>query len=32
VTLNGGIRAAIMPDPNGIYFMLIQAAPPRPNQ
>lgn len=28
-TLNGGIRAAIMPDPNGIYFVLIQAAPPR---
>jgi predicted enzyme related to lactoylglutathione lyase len=31
-TLNGGIRAAIMPDPNGIFFVLIQAAPPRPNQ
>lgn len=31
-TLNGGIRAAIMPDPNGIYFVLLQVAPPRPNQ
>jgi predicted enzyme related to lactoylglutathione lyase len=29
VTLTGGIRAAIMPDPNGIFFVLIQAAPPR---
>jgi catechol 2,3-dioxygenase-like lactoylglutathione lyase family enzyme len=28
-TLNGGIRAAIMPDPNGLFFVLIQAAPPR---
>jgi catechol 2,3-dioxygenase-like lactoylglutathione lyase family enzyme len=28
-TLNGGIHAAIMPDPNGVYFVLIQAAPPR---
>jgi catechol 2,3-dioxygenase-like lactoylglutathione lyase family enzyme len=28
-TLNGGIRAAIMPDPNGVFFVLIQAAPPR---
>lgn len=31
-TLNGGIRAAIMPDPNGLFFVLLQAAPPRPNQ
>ena len=31
-TLNGGIRAAIMPEPNGLFFVLIQAAPPRPNQ
>ena len=30
-TLNGGIRAAIMPDPDGIFFVLIQAAAPRPN-
>jgi hypothetical protein len=30
-TLNGGIRAAIMPDPNGVFFVLIQAAAPRPN-
>jgi catechol 2,3-dioxygenase-like lactoylglutathione lyase family enzyme len=29
-TLNGGIRAAIMPDPNGLFFVLLQA-PPRPN-
>jgi len=29
-TLQGGIRAAIMPDPDGLYFVLIQAAPPRP--
>jgi catechol 2,3-dioxygenase-like lactoylglutathione lyase family enzyme/predicted enzyme related to lactoylglutathione lyase len=29
-TLNGGIRAAIMPDPNGVFFVLMQAAPPRP--
>jgi predicted enzyme related to lactoylglutathione lyase len=29
-TLQGGVRAAIMPDPNGIFFVLIQAAPPRP--
>lgn len=28
-TLTGGTRAAIMTDPNGIYFVLIQAAPPR---
>jgi predicted enzyme related to lactoylglutathione lyase len=28
-TLPGGIRAAIMPDPDGLYFVLIQAAPPR---
>jgi catechol 2,3-dioxygenase-like lactoylglutathione lyase family enzyme len=28
--LNGGTRAAIMPDPNGIYLVLIQAPPPRP--
>ena len=28
-TLTGGIRAAIMPDPNGVFFVLIQAAPPR---
>ena len=28
-TLNGGIRAAIMPDPNGVFFVLIQAPPPR---
>lgn len=27
--LNGGTRAAIMPDPNGIYLVLIQAPPPR---
>lgn len=31
-SLNGGIRAAIMPDPNGIYFVLLQAPPPRPAQ
>jgi predicted enzyme related to lactoylglutathione lyase len=29
VTLQGGVRAAIMPDPDGLYFVLIQAAPPR---
>ena len=29
VTLNGGIKAAIMTDPNGIYLVLIQQAPPR---
>src|SRR5262245_47045820 len=29
VTLQGGARAAIMPDPDGLYFVLIQAAPPR---
>jgi catechol 2,3-dioxygenase-like lactoylglutathione lyase family enzyme len=29
-TLNGGTRAAIMPDPNGLYLVLIQAPPPRP--
>jgi predicted enzyme related to lactoylglutathione lyase len=28
-TLTGGIRAAIMPDPNGVFFVLIQAAAPR---
>jgi catechol 2,3-dioxygenase-like lactoylglutathione lyase family enzyme len=28
-TLQGGLRAAIMPDPNGLYFVLIQAQPPR---
>jgi predicted enzyme related to lactoylglutathione lyase len=28
VTLQGGVRAAIMPDPDGLYFVLIQAAPP----
>jgi hypothetical protein len=28
-TLTGGIRAAIMPDPNGIFFVLIQTPPPR---
>jgi predicted enzyme related to lactoylglutathione lyase/catechol 2,3-dioxygenase-like lactoylglutathione lyase family enzyme len=28
-TLQGGVRAAIMPDPDGLYFVLIQAAPPR---
>ena len=31
-TLQGGIRAAIMPDTDGLYFVLIQAAPPRPEQ
>ena len=31
-TLQGGVRAAIMPDPNGLFFVLIQAAPPRVNQ
>jgi catechol 2,3-dioxygenase-like lactoylglutathione lyase family enzyme len=30
VTLQGGVRAAIMPDPDGLYFVLIQAPPPRP--
>jgi len=25
--LQGGIRAAIMPDPDGLYFVLIQAPP-----
>jgi predicted enzyme related to lactoylglutathione lyase len=30
-TLQGGVRAAIMPDPNGLFFVLIQAAaPPAP--
>ncbi len=29
VSLNGNTRAAIMTDPNGIYLVLIQAAPPR---
>ena len=29
-TLQGGVRAAIMPDPNGLFFVLIQAPPPRP--
>lgn len=28
-TLQGGIRAAIMPDADGLYFVLIQAPPPR---
>lgn len=28
-TLQGGIRAAIMPDTDGLYFVLIQAPPPR---
>jgi catechol 2,3-dioxygenase-like lactoylglutathione lyase family enzyme len=27
-TLQGGIRAAIMPDPNGLFLVLIQAAAP----
>jgi catechol 2,3-dioxygenase-like lactoylglutathione lyase family enzyme len=27
-TLQGGIHAAIMPDPDGLFFVLIQAAPP----
>jgi predicted enzyme related to lactoylglutathione lyase len=31
-TLQGGVRAAIMPDPDGLYFVLIQAAPPRVDQ
>ena len=31
-TLQGGVRAAIMPDPNGLFFVLLQAAPPRVNQ
>jgi catechol 2,3-dioxygenase-like lactoylglutathione lyase family enzyme len=31
-TLNGGVRAAIMPDPNGFYFVVMQAPPPRPAQ
>lgn len=26
ITLQGGLRAAIMPDPNGLYLVLIQAA------
>jgi catechol 2,3-dioxygenase-like lactoylglutathione lyase family enzyme len=30
VVLTGGTRAAIMPDPNGLFFVLIQAPPPRP--
>jgi len=30
IALQGGVRAAIMPDPDGLYFVLIQAAPPRP--
>ena len=25
--LAGGVRAAIMPDPNGLFFVLIQAPP-----
>jgi predicted enzyme related to lactoylglutathione lyase len=29
VTLNGGIKAVIMTDPNGIYLVMIQQAPPR---
>jgi len=28
-SLAGGTRAAIMPDPNGIYLVLIQAPPPK---
>jgi hypothetical protein len=24
-TLQGGLRAAIMPDPNGLFFVLLQA-------
>ncbi len=32
VSLQGGVRAAIMPDPDGLYFVLIQAAPPRTEQ
>lgn len=28
-TLNGGVRAAIVPDPDNLYLVLIQAAPPR---
>jgi len=32
VALQGGVRAAIMPDPDGLYFVLIQAAPPRAEQ
>jgi catechol 2,3-dioxygenase-like lactoylglutathione lyase family enzyme len=31
-TLQGGIRAAIMPDTDGLYFVLIQAPPPRADQ
>jgi predicted enzyme related to lactoylglutathione lyase len=31
-TLQGGVRAAIMPDPNGLFFVLIQAAPPGGNK
>jgi catechol 2,3-dioxygenase-like lactoylglutathione lyase family enzyme len=31
VALPGGLRAAIMPDPDGLFFVLIQAAP-RPAQ
>ena len=31
-TLQGGIRAAIMPDTDGLYFVLIQAPPPRIEQ
>jgi hypothetical protein len=31
-TLQGGIRAAIMPDTDGLYFVLIQAPPPRVEQ
>ena len=27
IALQGGVRAAIMPDPDGLYFVLIQAAP-----
>jgi hypothetical protein len=29
-TLQGGVRAAIMPDPNGLFLVLLQAQPPRP--
>jgi catechol 2,3-dioxygenase-like lactoylglutathione lyase family enzyme len=28
-TLQGGLRAAIMPDPNGLFLVLIHAQPPR---
>jgi predicted enzyme related to lactoylglutathione lyase len=28
-TLQGGVQAAIMPETDGLYFVLIQAPPPR---